>query len=240
MPNSYIDVEEIGTSMPRNLTFKSIFAAIPPNLTKFLVKQLQILGGLALVLSTLIIGFATFTYRTTERSASERTMMNMSQLPVGNIGFIYLEEWKSYQTEILIDRTREMLRSNRIDHLFIVAPEESIDKANAIGHKFSIYTDRISIDIDPDNSILASMLQVCKAHNGCTITVVGPKETVAKGLFAAQLIGREAVGYSVNNISTATNTYQETRARMMIYLESQSFNPAGTARHLLLTQQANQ
>lgn len=226
--------------MPLNLTLKSNFAAIPPHLAKFLVKQLQILGGLALVLALLVIGFAIFTYRTTEKSANELTMMNMSQLPTGNVGFLYLEEWKSYRNKVLVDRIREMLRSTRIDHLFIIAPEETIDRAHDINTMLSLYSDRVSVDTDLDNSILGSMLSICKAHKACTITVIGPKETVAKGIFAANLMGREAVGYTVSTITTDSNPYQEAKTRFRMYLESQSFNPAGTARHLLLSQQANQ
>ena len=226
--------------MPQNLTLKSTFASLPPYLTKFLVKQLQILGGLALILALLVIGFAIFTYRATEKSANELTLMNMSQLPTGNMGFLYLEEWKSYHNEILIDRIREMLRSNRIDHLFIIAPEESIEKAHEMSLLLSLYTDRVSVDTDKEYSILSSMQSVCKVHNACTVTVIGPKETVAKGIFAANLMGREAVGYTVSTIITTSNPYQETKARFKMYLESQSFNPAGTARHLLLSKQPSQ
>lgn len=157
--------------------------------TSLFIKVLSI----PIVLTLLLSGFSSFVSVVFKKSSSAHIYSNLSQLPTTDIGYVYFDGNLHAESQLSY-RIEDLLRSDKLDHLFIGFHPGHFDQALALQESLLIYRDRVELMPARENLVL-SLYELCNNHQGCSFTIIGGDNALQQSIYIAQTFDQSAFGY---------------------------------------------
>ncbi len=179
--------------------------------------------SIPVVLTLLLSGFGSFVSVVLKESSSEHIYSNLSQLPTTDIGYVYFDGNLSMESTLSY-RIEELIRSDKLDHLFIGFHPGHFDQALALQKSLLIYRDRVELMPARENLVL-SLYELCNNHQGCSFTIIGADKALQQSIYIAQTFKQSAFGYLSPEQASASSGFISMKQAVETYLMLQLTEP---------------